>query len=116
MSLRLLSAFVRRDFQIAASYPANFFLVGIGGLFSLTLFYFLAKTVGQPFFQQLGQAGNHCRTCPDDGVALQNCVADERGSRFNAMVMALVMRFVIQGLLRFCRPGGQPPGADSRLR
>ncbi len=48
MSFSLLWAFVRRDFLIAASYPANFVFILVSGLISLTVFYFLAKTVGEP--------------------------------------------------------------------
>jgi ABC-2 type transport system permease protein len=48
VTLSLIRAFIRRDLRIAASYPANFFLVLASGLISLTVFYFLAKTVGQP--------------------------------------------------------------------
>jgi ABC-2 type transport system permease protein len=48
MRLSLLWAFVRRDFRIAASYPANFLFVFASGVISLTVFYFLAKTIGEP--------------------------------------------------------------------
>lgn len=48
MSARLLWAFVLRDLRIAASYPVNFLLVAVGGLITITVFYFLAKTMGQP--------------------------------------------------------------------
>lgn len=48
MRASLIGAFVRRDFKIAASYPANFLFVFASGLISLTVFYFLSKMVGQP--------------------------------------------------------------------
>jgi ABC-2 type transport system permease protein len=48
VSVSLVWAFLRRDFRIAASYPANFFFILASGLISLTVFYFLAKTVGEP--------------------------------------------------------------------
>ncbi len=48
MRISLLWAFIRRDMRIASSYPANFLLVVVGGFISLTVFYFLAKTVGEP--------------------------------------------------------------------
>ncbi len=46
--MSLVWAFIRRDFRIAASYPANFLFILVGGLISLTVFYFLAKTMGEP--------------------------------------------------------------------
>lgn len=55
MSPRLLWAFLLRDLRIAASYPLSLLLVAVGGLITLTVFYFLAKTVGQPAaLQQYG--------------------------------------------------------------
>jgi ABC-2 type transport system permease protein len=44
--MSLLLAFLRRDLRIAAAYPASFFFAGVGGFFTLTTFYFLARTVG----------------------------------------------------------------------
>lgn len=44
--IRLLFAFLKRDFQIAASYRASFFFMLVGGLVTLTTFYFLAQTIG----------------------------------------------------------------------
>ncbi|HKD40015.1 MAG TPA: ABC transporter permease [Myxococcaceae bacterium] len=48
MSLSLIWAFVRRDLRIAASYPVNFLFILASGLITLTVFYFLAKTIGEP--------------------------------------------------------------------
>jgi ABC-2 type transport system permease protein len=45
--MRLLLAFLRRDLQIATAYRLNALLLVSGGLFTLTLFYFLARTVGE---------------------------------------------------------------------
>jgi ABC-2 type transport system permease protein len=44
--MRLLLAFLRRDLQIATAYRLNALLLVSGGLFTLTLFHFLARTVG----------------------------------------------------------------------
>lgn len=45
--MRLLLAFLRRDLQISTAYRLNALLMLTGGLFTLTLFYFLARTVGE---------------------------------------------------------------------
>lgn len=45
--MRRLLAFLRRDFELATSYRLNGLLLVAGGLFTLTLFYFLARTVGE---------------------------------------------------------------------
>jgi ABC-2 type transport system permease protein len=45
--MRLLLAFLRRDLQLATAYRLNALLLVSGGLFTLTLFYFLARTVGE---------------------------------------------------------------------
>lgn len=45
--MRLLLAFLRRDLQMALAYRLNALLLVSGGLFTLTLFYFLARTVGE---------------------------------------------------------------------
>jgi ABC-2 type transport system permease protein len=45
--MRLLLAFLRRDLRIATAYRLNALLLVSGGLFTLTLFYFLARTVGE---------------------------------------------------------------------
>lgn len=45
--MRLLLTFLRRDWQIATAYRLNALLLISGGLFTLTLFYFLARTVGE---------------------------------------------------------------------
>lgn len=44
--MRLLLAFLRRDFKIAASYRLSFVFLVAGGFVTLTTFYFLARTVG----------------------------------------------------------------------
>jgi len=45
--MRLLLAFLRRDLQMATAYRLNALLLVSGGLFTLTLFYFLAHAVGE---------------------------------------------------------------------
>lgn len=45
--MRRLLAFLRRDLQIATAYRLNALLLFWGGLFTLTLFYFLARTMGE---------------------------------------------------------------------
>jgi ABC-2 type transport system permease protein len=45
--MRRLLAFLRRDLQIATAYRLNALLLFTGGLFTLTLFYFLARTIGE---------------------------------------------------------------------
>jgi ABC-2 type transport system permease protein len=45
--MRRLLAFLRRDLQIATAYRLNALLLVSGGLFTLTLFYFLARTMGE---------------------------------------------------------------------
>ncbi len=45
--MRLLLAFLRRDWELATAYRLNALLLASGGLFTLTLFYFLARTVGE---------------------------------------------------------------------
>lgn len=45
--MRLLLAFLRRDLQIATAYRLNALLLFSGALSTLTLFYFLARTVGE---------------------------------------------------------------------
>jgi ABC-2 type transport system permease protein len=44
--MRRLFAFLKRDFLIAASYKLNSALALLGGLMTLTLLYFLSKTMG----------------------------------------------------------------------
>ncbi|MGA9520086.1 MAG: ABC transporter permease [Myxococcaceae bacterium] len=44
--MRLLLAFLRRDLKIAASYKTSFVFAAVGGLVTLTTFFFLARTVG----------------------------------------------------------------------
>jgi ABC-2 type transport system permease protein len=72
MNLRLLAAFIRRDFRIAASYPAQFPMVALGGVFSLTLFYFLAKVVGQP--PALRKYGHDYFSFALMGIAVATCL------------------------------------------
>jgi ABC-2 type transport system permease protein len=45
--MRRLLAFLRREFEIATAYRLNGLLLAAGGLFTLTLFYFLAHTLGE---------------------------------------------------------------------
>lgn len=45
--MRLLLAFLRRDFKIAASYRLSFVFLVAGALVTLTTFFFLARTVGE---------------------------------------------------------------------
>jgi ABC-2 type transport system permease protein len=45
--MRLVLAFLRRDLQILTAYRLNALLLLSGALFTLTLFYFLARTVGE---------------------------------------------------------------------
>ena len=45
--MRRARAFFIRDLRIAASYPASFALTLVGGVVTLTVFYFLARTIGQ---------------------------------------------------------------------
>lgn len=45
--MRRLLAFLRRDLQIATAYRLNALLLVSGGLSTLTLFYFLARTMGE---------------------------------------------------------------------
>ncbi|MBI3183654.1 MAG: ABC transporter permease [Myxococcales bacterium] len=45
--MRLLLAFLRRDILIAASYRLSFAFMLAGGLITLTVFYFLARTMGE---------------------------------------------------------------------
>lgn len=45
-SLRLIWAFLRRDFEIASSYRAYFFFSVANSVVTLAVFYFLSKTIG----------------------------------------------------------------------
>lgn len=45
--MRLWLAFLRRDFKIAASYRAQAAIAVVGGLVTLTVFFFLARTMGE---------------------------------------------------------------------
>jgi ABC-2 type transport system permease protein len=45
--MRRVLAFLRRDLRMATAYRLNALLLVSGGLFTLTLFYFLARTVGE---------------------------------------------------------------------
>src|SRR3712207_5051715 len=45
--MRRVLAFLRRDLQIATAYRLNALLLFSGSLFPLTLFYVLARTVGE---------------------------------------------------------------------
>ena len=44
---RLLLAFLRRDFKIAASYRLSFVFTGVGAFVTLTVFYFLGIAFGR---------------------------------------------------------------------
>jgi ABC-2 type transport system permease protein len=46
VSVRLLLAFLGRDLRIAASYKLGFVFMAVGGLVTLTVFHFIAKTFG----------------------------------------------------------------------
>ncbi|MBU8896032.1 ABC transporter permease [Corallococcus sp. M34] len=57
--MRRLLAFLRRDLQVATAYRLNALLLATGGLFTLTLFYFLARAVGQPAALQGRYGGDY---------------------------------------------------------
>ncbi len=45
--MRLLLAFLQRDLRIAASYKLGFVFMAVGGLVTLSAFYFIAQTMGE---------------------------------------------------------------------
>jgi ABC-2 type transport system permease protein len=45
--VRVLGAFLLRDLRIAAAYKSSFAFMAVGGLVTLTLFHFLAQTIGE---------------------------------------------------------------------
>lgn len=71
--MRLLFAFLRRDLQIAMSYRSSFVFMLAGGLVTLTVFHFLAKTMGEaPALR--GRYGGDYFSFALVGVAVASCL------------------------------------------
>ncbi len=76
--MRILWAFIRRDWLIASSYRASMFFTVAGGLVTLTTFHFLARLVGQA--PALKSYGADYFSFALLGVAIASCLRNLQAS------------------------------------
>lgn len=77
--MRVLWAFFRRDLQVASSYRVGALLFLFGGLATLSLFYFLAKTMGEvPLLR--GRHGTDYFSFALVGLAVATCLRSLQSS------------------------------------